>query len=61
MEKQISLGFDRSEKVIFDEVEQVSAFYMREGWQIEDAIVAESFDKITLFFVRDIDLDRITD
>lgn len=58
-EFQIKVGFSRSAKAIFDEVEQVSAKYIRDGWTLDNAIVDESFGHITLFFVREIDLDSL--
>lgn len=58
-EFQVKVGFDRSAKAIFDEVEQVSARYIRDGWEIENAVVDETFGHITLFFVREIDLESL--
>lgn len=58
-EFQVKVGFDRQAKAIFDEVEQVSARYIREGWELESAIVDETFGHITLFFEREIDLDSL--
>jgi len=55
-ERVIKLGFVRSPKKIFDEVELVSAQMVRQGWGLKDTLIEEGLGNIHLFFERDIDL-----
>lgn len=54
-EKVIEVGFKRSPKVIFDEIEQVSASMIRQGWSLTDNCIEESLQSIHLFFEREIE------
>ncbi len=54
-EKVIEVGFSRSPKIVFDEIEQVSANMIRQGWMLTDNCVEESLQSIHLFFEREIE------
>lgn len=53
-ERTIKLGFRRSPKIIFDEVERVSAGMARQGWGLKDTLVEEGLGNIHLFFEREV-------
>ena len=55
-EKRIKLGFSRSPKKIFDEVEQVAASMVREGWLLKETVVEDGLGFVHLFFERDIEV-----
>jgi hypothetical protein len=55
-EKIITLGFTRRPREVFDEIDQVSAGMIREGWRLADTCVEEGLGKIHLFFEREIDM-----
>ncbi|ERP30849.1 hypothetical protein [Chitinivibrio alkaliphilus] len=57
-EYYIKVGFSRDAKDIFNEIEQVTARFIRAGWVLESAIVETSLEHITLFFEREISLDK---
>jgi hypothetical protein len=57
-ERFIKVGFTRTPRKIFDEVEQVSASLIREGWVLVDSVLEESLEHIHLFFERDVHLHR---
>ncbi len=54
-ERIIEVGFSRDARVIFDEVEQISADMIRKGWRLSDSFIEDSLGHIHLFFERDID------
>lgn len=56
-ERIIRLGFKRSPKIIFDEVEHVSAEMMRQGWYLKDTLIEESLGNIHLFFEREVSIE----
>ena len=53
-ERIVKLGFRRSPKKVFDEVERISAEMVRQGWELKDTVVEEGLGKIHLFFEREI-------
>lgn len=55
-ERIVKLGFRRSPKIIFDEVEQVSAEMVRQGWGLKDTLIEESLGNIHLFFEREVSI-----
>ncbi len=55
LERTIELGFSRDAKLVFDEVEQVSAEMVRNGWVLKDSCVEDGLGQIHLFFERPID------
>jgi hypothetical protein len=57
-ERFIKVGFSRAPRKVFDEVEQVSAALLREGWVLVDSVFEESLEHIHLFFERDVPLQR---
>ncbi len=56
-EKRIEVGYDRSSKKIFDEIEYVTAQFIRAGWAVDTTILDETLEFVDLIFVREIDLD----
>lgn len=57
-ERTIKLGFRRNPKIIFDEVERVSAVMARQGWNLKDTLIEEGLGNIHLFFEREVELTR---
>ena len=53
VERIVEVGFSRDPKAIFDEVEQVSAEMIREGWILNDSLIEDGLGKIHLFFERE--------
>lgn len=58
-EYRILIGFNRSAKDIFDEIESVSARFFREGWSLESTVLEELLEYVDLLFVRTIFMDDI--
>ncbi|MGM0462838.1 MAG: hypothetical protein ACQEQ4_10530 [Fibrobacterota bacterium] len=56
-EYYIKVGFSRDAKDIFNEIEQVSARYIRSGWFLDDAVIDNSLNYITLFFQRHVSVE----
>ncbi len=54
-ERIVEVGFSRDAKLIFDEVEQVSADMIRQGWRLNDSFIEDSLGHIHLLFEREID------
>jgi hypothetical protein len=54
-ERVIEVGFLRSPKKILDEVEQVSAAMIRNGWQLADSRLEDGLGNVHLFFEREIE------
>ena len=53
-ERVVKVGFSRSPKKIFDQVDGITAGMVREGWVLADSILEEGLGKIHLFFERDV-------
>jgi hypothetical protein len=53
-ERLIEVGFKRDPKVIFNEVEQISAAMIRDGWLLSESFIDESLGNIHLLFEREI-------
>ncbi|MFW5785146.1 MAG: hypothetical protein ACOCW1_03080 [Chitinispirillaceae bacterium] len=53
-EKVIKVGFNKSPRKIFDEIEQVTAEMIREGWVLLDGCLEDGLGYVHLFFERDI-------
>jgi hypothetical protein len=53
-ERVVRVGFRRSPKKVFNEVEEVTAAMHREGWVLRESIMEEGLAKIHLFFEREI-------
>lgn len=49
------MGFERDAKLVFDEVEQVSAAMKREGWELVDSFIEDGLGNIHLMFERDLE------
>jgi hypothetical protein len=58
VERAVKLGFRKSPKKIFDEIEAVSADMVRQGWHLKDTVVEEGLGYIHLFFEREISEDH---
>ena len=54
-ERVVEVGYSRDAKLIFDEVEHVSADMIRQGWRLNDSFIEDSLGNIHLLFERDID------
>jgi hypothetical protein len=57
-EHLIRVGFKRSPKKIFDEIEAVSAEMLRNGWKLYDSCFEDGLASIHLLFERTIDKDH---
>jgi hypothetical protein len=53
-EHRIKVGLSREPKDIFDEIEQVSARFIRDGFHLKETIMNDFLDYIDLLFVRNI-------
>lgn len=57
-EKIVKIGFTRSPKAIFDEVESVTAEMIRQGWYLKDSCIEDGLGYVHLFFEREINQDN---
>jgi len=53
-EYRIKIGLSREPKDIFDEIEQVTARFIRDGWRVKDTITNDFLEYVDLLFVRDV-------
>ncbi len=58
-EKIIKIGFIKSPKKVFDEIEFVTAAMIRDGWVLKDNCAEDGLGSIHLFFEREIDSNYI--
>ena len=52
-ERTVEVGFTREPAAVFDEVEQVTAQMVREGWTLRESCMEEGLGHIHLFFERE--------
>ena len=57
-ERVVKLGLSRAPKKIFDEVDQVTAEMIRQGWNLCDTCIEEGLGNIHLFYERDLENAR---
>lgn len=55
-ERIVEVGFSRDPKLVFDEVEQISAEMIRRGWTLKDSFVEDGLGHIHLLFEREVDM-----
>jgi hypothetical protein len=55
-ERIVEVGFKRKPKDVLDEVEQVTAAMIREGWSLSDTCLEDGLGNVHLFFEREIDV-----
>ncbi|MFP4163063.1 MAG: hypothetical protein ACLFQB_03700 [Chitinispirillaceae bacterium] len=53
-ERLIKVGFSKDPKKVFDEIEQVTAEMVRQGWVFLDGCLEDGLGYVHLFFERDI-------
>jgi hypothetical protein len=53
-ERSVKVGFTRNPKKIFDEIEQVTAEMVRNGWELKDTVMEDGLAYVHLFFERDL-------
>jgi len=53
-ERIVKVGFRKSPKKVFDDVEEATAEMVRQGWSLKDTVVEEGLGNIHLFFERKI-------
>jgi hypothetical protein len=53
-ERKVKVGFSRSPKKVFDEIDLVAAEMARQGWVFIDGMIEEGLGFAHLFFERDI-------
>lgn len=56
-ERIVPVGFTKDPKLIFDEVEKISAEMIRLGWGLYDSRIEEDLGNIHLFFERKITIE----
>jgi len=55
-EYRIKIGFKREPKDIFDEIELVSARFIRNGYRLKETVMNDLLEYVDLIFVRDVDV-----
>lgn len=58
-EKRFPVGFKKSPKIIFDEIELFTARMTRDGWILEESVADDTLEYIDLIFYREIDTDTL--
>jgi predicted nucleic acid-binding protein len=53
LERKVKVGFTRKARLIFDEVEQVCAEMIRQGWRLSDSCIEDGLEYLHLFFERE--------
>ncbi|MCL2219161.1 MAG: hypothetical protein FWC23_04420 [Chitinispirillia bacterium] len=53
-ERSVKVGFTRSPKKVFDEVERVTAEMVRNGWVLTETVIEDGLAYMHLFFERKI-------
>ncbi len=53
-ERVIKVGFRKSPKKVFDEIEQVTAEMIRAGWVLRESCLEDGLGNVHLFFERDL-------
>jgi hypothetical protein len=53
-ERVVKVGFTRSPKKVFDEIEQITAEMIRDGWALLDGVMEDGMGYAHLFFERDL-------
>ena len=53
-EYRVKVGLSREPKDIFDEIEQATARFIRNGWRLKETITSDFLEYIDLLFVRDV-------
>ncbi|MDR0307330.1 MAG: hypothetical protein LBI42_10915 [Chitinispirillales bacterium] len=56
-EKLIKVGFRKSSKKIFDEIEQITADMIRAGWSLSGSLMEDGLGYAHLFFEREINTE----
>jgi len=55
-ERTVKVGFSRSPKKVFDEIDLVTADMVRQGWVFTEGIIEDGLGFAHLFFERDIEV-----
>jgi hypothetical protein len=53
-ERSVKVGFTKSPKKIFDEIEQITAEMVRDGWALRESVFEDGLGYAHLFFEREI-------
>jgi hypothetical protein len=53
-ERVVKVGFTRSPKKIFDEIDQVTAEMVRDGWTLRESMIEDGLAYAHLFFEREL-------
>jgi len=53
-EYRVKIGFKREPKDIFDEIEQTTARFIRNGYFLKETVTNDFLDYVDLLFVRDV-------
>jgi len=55
-ERLVKVGFKKSPKKVFDEIDQITAEMIRGGWALRDSLFEDGLEYAHLFFEREIDV-----
>ncbi|MDD5674130.1 MAG: hypothetical protein PHC61_08210 [Chitinivibrionales bacterium] len=53
-ERVVRVGLQKNPKIVFDEVEQITAEMIRDGWKLSDSCLEEGLGNIHLLFEREL-------
>jgi hypothetical protein len=51
-ERVVKVGFKRSPKKVFDEIDSITASMIRDGWVLKESFTEDGLARIHLFFER---------
>lgn len=54
-ERVVMVGFKRSPKKVFDEIDSITASMIRDGWVLKESFTEDGLGRIHLFFERVLD------
>jgi hypothetical protein len=55
-ERKVKVGFTKSPKKVFDEIDLVTAEMVRQGWVFVEGMIEDGLGYAHLFFEREIDV-----
>ena len=53
-ERSVKVGFTRNPIKIFDEIDQITAEMVRDGWELKESVMEDGLAYVHLFFEREI-------
>ena len=58
-ERVVKVGFKRSPKKVFDEIDSITASMIREGWVLKESFTEDGLGYVHLFFERVLDTKHL--